>query len=245
MQPIPEVQRSPNSELMHRLLRVQKERGTLRRLLFMSVAIPNLWSGLAQPSFAQIARGFELGAYGGTYSGRGAGGVRVLDRLRSREIRSEITDGSTFGFRGAYHFNSYVGIELDADGSTNDHIAQLFDLNTEAATEHTNALFFAFGNGVVHLLKGRFAPYLTAGAGGMGFVDQGSLAINYGGGLKLFITKRLALRLDAREIRIGLNGTLEQPLPPSRPGDPIRSFLEPFTDKLRFTSISGGFSVVF
>lgn len=195
-------------------------------------------------SNSQIKKGFEIGVYGGSYPGSGAGGIRVLDRSRSRFIRSEIENGLVIGFRGAYHFNPFLGIEVDAGGTTNDHIAQLYDLGSEAATEHTNALFFAFGNGVVHLLKGRVAPYVSAGAGGMGFVDQGSPAFNYGGGLKLFLNKRFALRIDAREVRVRLNGTLEQPvLPPGR--REFEYIQEHFSDKLRFKTLSGGFSVVF
>jgi len=128
-------------------------------------------------------------------------------------------------------------------GATNDHIAQLRDLGQEAATTHNNALFFIHGNGVLHLLPGRFVPYVSPGLGILGTIEQTSKAYNYGGGLKIFATRRFAFRPDARRYHADLEATLAQTV--QGPGLTLVEIPERYRDPLGFTEISVGFSFSF
>ena len=152
----------------------------------------------------------------------------------------------------AYNYNPHFALEMSLGGSSNDHTVRLMDSSInppyepeEVSTEETTDLLFFHGNGVIHLLKGRFVPFITAGVGWTAFIDELSFTVNYGGGLKFFITDKVALRLDIREFRTNLKGTIEQVHTPG--WDPSKWGTEEvrFTDDLRFEEITVGISYLF
>lgn len=215
-----------------------KERLTLAARVLAATVV----AGSLSPAFSQIESGFEVDPYVGRFRANG-GGVKVIDARRSRSIRTVVDpDGVSVGLRAGYNLDQWFGIEVVFFGATNHYVADLRDLGASVSTTDNNALFFVMGNGVFHLLPGRVVPYLTAGAGILGTIEQASLAVNYGGGLKAFITKRVAVRLDGRQFRASLVDRLEQ-IVPTRDG--LVSIFEAYEDTLRFTELSVGLSFFF
>lgn len=200
-----------------------------------------LWPLSLSPAAAQVRRGFDLDFYS-SYLWAQGGKTAVVDRSRAREVRTKIDSGISSGARLTYNFNKHFGVEASAGGSTNNHLVRLFDSGSEVSVEDTNATFFLHGNGVLHLARGRVVPFLTAGAGAMAFVDQPALAVNYGGGVKVFLTRRVALRFDVRQYHARLNDTIEQVVP-SRTG--LVEVPQPYDDRLRFRELGVGISFHF
>jgi hypothetical protein len=200
-----------------------------------------LWPLALSPAAAQVRQGFDLDFYS-SYLWAQGGKTQVVDRSRAREVRTKIDSGISSGARLTYNFNRHFGVEGSAGGSTNNYLVRLFDSGSEVSVEDTNATFFLHGNGVLHLARGRVVPFLTAGAGAMAFVDQPALAVNYGGGVKIFLTRRVALRFDVRQYHTTLNDTIEQVVP-SRTG--LVEVPQPYDDRLRFRELGVGISFHF
>jgi hypothetical protein len=178
---------------------------------------------------AQVESSGEIGIYASVMAAKG--GIRdIIDNRRGREIQTHIDDGFGSGFRAAYNFNRRFAMEGTFAGTTNNHLATLSDLGATPAITDTNALFFVHGNGVFHLLTGRIAPYLTAGLGILGTIENETLTFNYGGGLKIFTTRRLAIRLDARRYHANLEENLEERVLVSGPR--LVPVPEPYKDRL-------------
>ncbi len=159
--------------------------------------------------YADIKQGAEFSFYGGRLLANGGiTGERADD---SRTINTSINDGSAFGLRAGYNFNPFLGLEVTLGGSTNDYVFRLTDESmnppSDVSIEETTELFFLHCNGVLHLLKGWFVPFVTAGIGGFAYVDDYSFSTNFGGGIKLFITDRIALRLDWRQYYSEVKGS--------------------------------------
>src|SRR3989304_2775860 len=110
--------------------------------------------------------------------------------------------------------------------------------------EKTNAIFLTNLNIVLHLLKGPIIPFITAGGGGVMTIDKGSFAYNYGGGVKIFLTKKFALRLDFREYRAKLKDNIEQ-IDDVRPGGVFIGRQWDYSEDLKFREISGGLTYLF
>ena len=167
---------------------------------------------------AEVKKGFEIELYGGTMK-TDMGQTIVVDQYRT--IVTESEDGETFGMRLGYNFNQHLGLDWNLGLSTARYEASLFDEEFEACEDVTTGLFITDLNLVVHLLKGPIVPFLTAGGGIIGTVDQNPFAYNSGGGVKIYLTKKIAIRLDFRvyhaelkddleEVDIGPGGTLVQ-----------------------------------
>ena len=75
-------------------------------------------------------------------------------------------------------------------------------------------------------------------------IDKASFAYNYGGGVKIFITKNLALRLDFREYRAKLTDTIEQ-IDDVRPSGVFVGRQWEYSEDLKFQEFSGGFTYLF
>jgi len=195
---------------------------------------------LATNASPQVKRGPEIGVYGGALLAAD-GATQLIDGIG--EIRTAIRDGGIGGVRIGYNFHPRFGLDMSVGGSTNDHMVELWALGEQLSTEETTELFFLHGNGIFHLLKGRFVPFITAGLGWTAFVDDASFTANYGGGLKLFITERITLRFDVRELHTELEGTIGV-VTVGRNLVLIEEEI-PFSDELRFTEITLGLSVLF
>lgn len=199
-------------------------------------------AGSLSPAFAQVESGLEVDPYAGAFRASG-GTVRTIDARRGRFIRTAIDeDGVTVGLRAGYNLNARAGVEASFVWATNHYVAGLHDLGATVSTTDNNALIFLMGNGLFYLLRGRVVPYVTAGAGVLGTIEQASPAFNYGMGLKAFVSTRVAVRLDARQYRANLSDALEQTVP-SRDG--LVSVLEPYKETLRFVEVSVGLGIFF
>jgi hypothetical protein len=174
--------------------------------------------------WAQVQPGGKIGFYGSV--------IGAVEGIQSGWVGTHVDNGFGAGFRAAGNFNPHFGIEGVFAGSTNHYFA---GYDAEAVND-TNALFFVHGGPVIHLLTGRFVPYVSPAAGIIGFVDKASFAYNFGGGFKIFASPRLALRLDARRYYTTLKETL---------GNQYEGIFAPFQDKLHFNETSTGFSYLF
>lgn len=200
-------------------------------------------SGFWSPALAQIEPGFEISGYVGSFRGSG-GTVQILDQRRTRDIRTELEkDDAGIGVGAAYNANRVLGIEGAFIGATNNHVARFRDLASEVAVTENTELIFIQGNGVFHLLPGRIAPFVTVGAGILGTIEKTSFAWNYGAGAKLFLTPRLAGRLEVRQFRANLTDVLEQMV--LGRGGSLVGIPESYTDQLKFTELSAGISIFF
>lgn len=160
---------------------------------------------LARPLSAQDRSGtWEISGFGGGYFGGTlyAGSTALFNR------DVHIGTAPTYGARLGYNINRVFGLEFgwsqakpDIHGSGSD---QLFGENVKLGTLKSDVIE---GNFVFNLTHGRVIPYLTIGAGAMifdasvpGFSGSSDTRFvgNFGGGVKMFMTPRLALRIDGR-----------------------------------------------
>ena len=161
-----------------------------------------------QEAIAEVEKGFELEFYGGTMK---ADMGEIFSVAPDRTIVTESEDGETFGVRLGYNFNSYLGLDWNAAYSTATYEATLLDdAGFEYSKDETTGLFLTDLNLVLHILEGPIVPFLTAGGGIIGTVDQTPFAYNYGGGVKIFLTKKIAIRVDYREYFGELDDDLEE-----------------------------------
>ncbi len=112
------------------------------------------------------------------------------------EGNQDLDDGPTFGLAGGYSFDSNLGAE-----------AVFNYINSEADSGAGDVDGFLYRlDGLYHFMpEKRLVPYLAAGIGGITLdPDSGGsdtdFLVNYGGGLKYFLTERLALRGDVRHL---------------------------------------------
>lgn len=181
--------------------------------LFYNSFGPKAWVAIlvflltVQTSEAGIRKGFEIGLYGGGSSVSG-GKEHRIDSNRS-VVSSIDEEGSAFGLRVGYNFTRYIGLDLSLGGATNYYVFSENDYDTSGIVSADHIIFF-HTNGIfhpVHLFEGRVVPYLTAGAGWALFAVNSGFTYNYGGGLKIFLTDRLALRLDVKECKVDINSS--------------------------------------
>jgi hypothetical protein len=218
-------------------------------VLLVSLAVPT-------PGSAQAERGGEVTVYAGSFSA--AGGVHIVDPRGSYEITTGIEqDGTSFGVLGGYNFNRLTGIEVAFAMTTNQQGATLVDDRASfgPSTNETNLLTFLHAGGVFHLpVPGPVVPYGSLGVGLLGTVGPTTnLAVNYGGGIKVFFSRRVGVRLDLRRYRSNFEDVLTQSVFTGRDSDrcaelDLRRFVcvdTPFAERLRFTELSAGLAVRF
>jgi OOP family OmpA-OmpF porin len=115
------------------------------------------------------------------------------------EGNENLKDGPVYGLRGGYHFTENLGLE----GFFN-------YVPTESTSLAGNPVvkLAGFGiEGLYHFMpESRLVPFLAVGVGGghyrgSGVIDdRNKLAVDYGAGLKYFLTESLALRADVRHV---------------------------------------------
>jgi hypothetical protein len=180
------------------------------------VALLFLWFTFADgPVLAQTGRGGEIGGYGGVQLTDGGGMIKVLDAQRMRVIRSEVDKrGNSFGSVLAGYPTNWFGIEMILAFSTSNYFSELTERGRSLSTIE-EGLGSLMGNGVVHFARGRIVPFASAGLGFGGstgcsdVVDSSTdpkascekvdLVPNIGAGVKLFVARRMAVRLEARQ----------------------------------------------
>ncbi len=172
-----------------------------------SAFIPALAAALliAGPAAAQDRSGtFELTGFGGGYFG---GTLHAgSNTLFTRDVT--LGDAPTYGVRLGYNVNRWFGLEFGwshARADINTPGGDLLFGEGQKLGEMTHNVFE--GNAVFNLARGRFIPYLTLGAGAMTFdasvtgapgASDTRFVGNIGGGLKMFVTPHLAVRIDGR-----------------------------------------------
>ena len=112
------------------------------------------------------------------------------------EGNQDLKNGFTFGLGAGYNFTRNLGAEFF-----------LNYINSKSDTNGTDVDGYLYRlDGLYHFMpESRLVPYIAAGLGGITLApDDGdndtSFLVNYGGGVKYFITDTIALRGDLRHV---------------------------------------------
>lgn len=160
---------------------------------------------VAAPLSAQDRTGtWEITPFGGGYFGGTlhAGSNALFDQDVS------LGTAPTYGVRLGYNFNRVVGVEFNWSQAKPDIHGPSGDLlfgPTVKLGEMTNNVFEL--NALFNLARGRVIPYFSGGFGAMTFAatvpgETTSTDVrfvgNIGGGVKFFVTPKVAIRVDGR-----------------------------------------------
>jgi hypothetical protein len=207
----------------------------------LAIAVTCCWLIMPKTAAAQVSGG-ELGIFAGTASGD-AGLVQVLDARRSRSIRTSVDDrGTSVGLVFGGNFNPFIGVEMLTFFATNHYRAQLFDLGSERSSLDNNLFVFLMGNVVAHFAPGRVVPLISGGLGLAGTVDNSDRAYNFGGGVKLFVVPRVAIRVEGRRFVQLVTTTLGQV---ELVGRDLIEIHEPLNESVALMTFNVGISVFF
>jgi OOP family OmpA-OmpF porin len=120
------------------------------------------------------------------------------------EGNEDLKNALVYGLRGGYHFTQNLGIE----GFFN-------YVPTESKSLAGNPAVKLYGlgiEGLYHFMpESRLVPFLALGVGGSRYSVSGAIkdrdrfTVDYGAGLKFFLTDNLALRADVRHVILPLN----------------------------------------
>jgi OOP family OmpA-OmpF porin len=120
------------------------------------------------------------------------------------EGNQDLKHEPVYGLRGGYNFTKNWGVEGVFDFVTTEYQAQ---------AGNPNVKIYGFGiEGLYHFMPGsRLVPFLAIGTGGKrfngseGLKDRDRLFVDYGAGLKYFLTDNLAIRADVRHVILPLH----------------------------------------
>ncbi|MGC9323654.1 MAG: outer membrane beta-barrel domain-containing protein [Desulfomonilia bacterium] len=139
----------------------------------------------------------------------GAVGVTILGGWYAFDSdQDDFDNGWTYGAALGYNLDEHWGLEAMFNYVNSDDEG---DFNLSTATfepyEETSAMLYHL-DGLYHFFPDKkLVPYLAAGLGAItfdsdreGFDTDTDFMVNYGGGLKYFITESLALRGDIRHV---------------------------------------------
>jgi opacity protein-like surface antigen len=160
---------------------------------------------LAAPLAAQDRTGtWEITPFaGGHFGGRLDAGSNALF---ARDV--DLGTAPTYGVRLGFNVNRWFGMEFGWSHAKPDIRAIGGDVlfgQGQKLGEMTHNVFE--GNAVFNMARGQFIPYLTLGAGAMTFdawvpdtpsATDTRFVASFGGGVKMFVTPRVALRIDGR-----------------------------------------------
>jgi hypothetical protein len=159
----------------------------------------------AAPLAAQDRSGtWEITPFGGGhFGGRLDAGSNALF---ARDV--DMGTAPTYGVRLGYNVNRWFGMEFGWSQAKPDILARGGDVlfgQGQKLGEMTHNVFE--GNAILNLARGQFIPYVTLGAGAMTFdarvpgtpsATDTRFVASFGGGVKMFITPRVGLRIDGR-----------------------------------------------
>jgi len=165
---------------------------------------------LPSASWAEIREGsFSLTPFAGGYFFEG---------------NQEMTESAVLGLRGGYHLTRNLGIEGFASFTQTE-----IDDSDISGTEPWQNVYNYGVEALYHFMpESRFVPFVAMGLGGVyygearnykehyGHADYGTvfeatkIAVDYGAGMKFFVSDNIALRLDVRHI-VPLNGRWNNP----------------------------------
>lgn len=108
------------------------------------------------------------------------------------------------GLRAGYNFTKYIGVEGFAHWSPT-------DINTNGGAPRERINFFGYGiEGIFHILPdSAFVPFVAVGVGGLHYGNayerttednKNKIAVDYGAGVKYFLSENVALRADVRHV---------------------------------------------
>ena len=172
--------------------------------------------GMVNCSLAEIRSGsVEVSGYIGPLIG--------LDKAHFKDspVSIDPKTGVYSGFRLGYNFTPYIGTEFSW-GWSSANCSVIFN-GASVKPEIDTSQFLFQSNFVLHLLpKSHIVPFLTTGVGlvylrGSGIEDfyekmdesRTRFSPNWGGGIKIFITKDIIFRGDLRFSNFGLGDIFE------------------------------------
>ena len=120
------------------------------------------------------------------------------------EGNEDLKTAPVFGLRGGYHFTRNLGLEgffhyvpSESESMAGNPAVKLYGMGIE---------------GLYHFMpESRFVPFLAVGVGGNRYSvsgatnDRDRFTVDYGAGLKFFLTDNLALRADVRHVILPLH----------------------------------------
>lgn len=138
---------------------------------------------------------FEAGLFGGAMVFPSNHNLESTDVVPGLAPHQRLRTGGELGLRAAFFPASFLGAELEG--------AAVFT-KTRATDDRATVWVFR-GHGILQLPLGRLVPFFLGGAGLEHISAAGSLGKDtdpvyyFGGGLKVNLTRRLALRVDLRD----------------------------------------------
>ena len=144
-------------------------------------------------------------------------GISVFERNQSIHKNSNL---GTYGLRGGYNFTKNISLEGFLSYTQ-------VELDTPQWYNHPWQDIYRYGiEGLYHFMPdGRFVPYIALGLGGIHYskglnasndpetyekYESDRLAVDYGAGLKFFLTDNIALQADVRH-SLSLNSRQDNP----------------------------------
>lgn len=120
------------------------------------------------------------------------------------EGNEDLKNAPVFGLRGGYHFTKNLGVE----GFFNYVPSEI-----KTVAGNLDLKLYGFGiEGLYHFMPdSRLVPFVALGLGGNrysasgGIKDRDRFTVDYGAGLKYFLTENLALRADVRHVILPLH----------------------------------------
>lgn len=153
----------------------------------------------------------------GSYSLTPFWGVSIFEKNQSIHKNS---NWGTYGLRGGYHFTKNISVEGFLSYTQ-------VELETPVWYNYPWQDIYRYGiGGLYHLMpNGRFVPYVSLGLGGIHYskglnayndpefyekYESNRFAVDYGAGLKIFLTENIALQTDIRHA-LSLNSRQDNP----------------------------------
>lgn len=153
---------------------------------------------------ADFAPEYELGVFGGAHLWNPSTGVGRLDSTEA----SQVDHGGLFGVRLGLglHARFMIETELALAPSNTRGIVSANDPKFDVSARVLGIGYRL--DGLVHILTGRFRPYVLVGIGGFSttsssavlFGQDTTYSVGAGGGLKVDLTANWGLRLDGRAL---------------------------------------------
>ena len=120
------------------------------------------------------------------------------------EGNEDLQNAPAFGLRGGYHFTKSLGVE---------GVFNYVPSEIKSVPGNPSATLYGFAiEGLYHFMPdSRFVPFVAVGLGGTrysasgGVKDRDRFTVDYGVGLKFFLTKDVALRADVRHVILPLH----------------------------------------
>ena len=187
---------------------IKKGEWIMKKFIFLSIIL-SLFAVFSVAQAEVRDRSFSLTPYVGGYFYEG---------------NQDLKDSALFGLRAGYNFTRHFGIEGFASYTQ----TEIDDSYYSGTSPWQNIYNFGV-EAIYHFLpEKRFVPFVAMGLGGVhyeearnykshyGAPDYGKifeatkLAVDYGAGMKYFVTDNIALRVDVRHI-LPLNGRWNNP----------------------------------